>query len=129
MRTAVVIALACALAGCVTAPTREDVSAFKVIREGNVPSAAVQPFANCLLDGFSRAHWVLTNIAVSQQVRGTFQRIETRTGARMLLVSADVHNDGRVQLLESSTAALINTAGEREAFDRCLEQWRSAPSS
>lgn len=118
-RPLLLAATACALAGCVTAPTREDASAFKVLREGSVSPAAVQPFANCLLDGFSQAHWVLTNISVSQQVRGDVQRIETRTNGS-LLVSVDVHHDGRAQFLESSTAKLINTSGEREAFDKCL---------
>jgi len=121
--TIALLCTACALAGCVTAPTRDDASAFKVVREGTVPAANVQPFANCLLDGFGRAHWVLTNIAASQQMRGDHQRIETRVSTSgALLVSADVHTDGRVQMLQGTTAAAINTSGEREAFDKCLAQ-------
>jgi hypothetical protein len=124
-RTVLLSALACA--GCVTAPTRDDASAFKVRRDGSVPPAAAQSLSDCLLDGFGRAHFALTNINVSQQVRGKVQRIETRTNG-ILLISADVHEDGRTQLLESSAAKFIDTTGEIQAFDACLAKYRPPPT-
>ena len=41
-----------------------------------------------------------------------------------LIMSADVMNDGKVALYESSAAALINTTGEVEAFKDCLSQYQ-----
>jgi len=77
---------------------------------------------DCLLDAFGRAHWALTNTRVSQQRRTEGARVETYTG-NMLLVSADVMDDGKVSLTEMSTAKFINTQGERAGFAACLARY------
>lgn len=108
---------------CSAAPTRDDASAFKLLQEGKVQPKSTQVFADCLLDGFDKAHYMLTNSTSRQQRRSDSYRVETLGGGRMITVSADVFDDGRVLLHESRSAALINTTGQRDAFQKCLSQY------
>ena len=68
---------------------------------------------------------MLSNINIQQQRRSDLYRVESYVDT-ILLVSADVFDDGRVLLLESSSAALINTTGEKNAFEECLKQYGTA---
>jgi hypothetical protein len=122
LKSLVVVALFSLIAGCVTAPTRSDVDAFELLQEGRVETANVLLFKDCLMDGFSKAHYIFQNIAVRQERRASGYRIETVLNAT-LLVSADISDAGLVQIYESSAAALIITKGERESFSTCLKQY------
>jgi hypothetical protein len=75
--------------------------------------------------GFDASSLMLTNISVRQQRRTERYRVEVLTHSSVLL-SADVFDNGRVELHESSTAALINLSGERKAFADCLNRFRRA---
>lgn len=110
------------LSACATAPTRLNTEAFKVVQEGRVPIKNTQAFTDCLMDGFDEAHFIGTNIIIRQQRRSDSYRVEALTGVS-LLVSAEVFDDGRVRLHESSIAALIITEGERHAFEKCLKHY------
>ena len=44
---------------------------------------------------------------------------------RILLISVDVLNTGHVELWEGSSAALINTSGERNVFASCLDKYQA----
>ena len=77
------------------------------------------------MDGFDPSSLMLTNVSVRQQRRTERYRVEVLTHSSVLL-SADVIDNGRVELYESSTAALINLAGERKAFAGCLNRFRGA---
>jgi hypothetical protein len=115
-----IIPLSIILASC-AAPTRTDTDEFFVVDSGNIPPEKVPYFVDCLNDGFNKAHWGLTNFEVRQSTRATGYRIEIYTGSlNYLMVSADVFNDGKVVLNESSAASLINTTGEKEVFEVCL---------
>ncbi|PTR14526.1 hypothetical protein C8R31_106200 [Nitrosospira sp. Nsp2] len=59
------------------------------------------------MDGFDASSLMLTNVSVRQQRRTEHNRVEVLTHSSVLL-SADVFDIGRVELYESSTAALIN---------------------
>ena len=111
------------LAACVAAPTRTETDAFFILKEGRVAPQNVRAFSDCLLDGFDKAHSVFTNSTSRQQRRADSFRVETLGGGRILTISADAFDDGRVVLNESKAAALINTSGQREAFDTCLEKY------
>jgi len=127
-RTFFVTLLTIFLAACVTAPTRSDPSAFALVQQGQIPASSVRAFTDCLMDGFNAAHFILTNITVRQQRRTEGYRVEALTNSA-LLVSADISENGRVELFESRTAALINTSGERKAFASCLDRFRATNSS
>ena len=114
------------LSGCITGPTRTDDGAFSPSKEARISPASVQAFADCLLDGFDKAHFMLTNIASRQQRRSNSYRVETFAAGRILLISADVFDHGHVVLNESASAALVNTSGERQAFEECLKKYAIA---
>jgi hypothetical protein len=111
------------MVACAAPPTREDESAFKLLSEGTIPKERVLDFNACLLDGFGKAHFVLTSWTVRQQVRPEGYRVETLAGSGPLItVSADILHTGAVRLYEANSAALINTSGQREAFSSCLQR-------
>jgi hypothetical protein len=118
----VTLVLALLLAGCASAPTRTDADAFKSLQSGRIPPSSVPAFTDCVMDGFSSAHYAITNVSARQQRRTDGYRVEATTNG-ILLVSADILESGRVELLESSAAALINTNGERQAFSKCLDRF------
>lgn len=111
------------LIGCMSTPNRSDVDAFFVVKEGRVDPKTAQVFASCLLDGFDKSHLILTDITHRQQRRADSFRVESLAGGTILIVSADVFDDGRVVLNESKTAALINTTGQRKTFETCLQKY------
>jgi hypothetical protein len=113
------------LSACVSAPTRSDSGAFALTQHGEIPASSTQPFTDCLMDGFDASSLMLTNISVRQQRRTERYRVEALTHSSVLL-SADVFDNGRVELHESSAAALINLSGERKAFTNCLNRFRRA---
>ena len=115
--------LSVVLTACVTAPTRSDKAAFTLTQHGEISSSNTQPFTDCLMDGFDASSFILTNVSVRQQRRTERYRVEVLTRSSVLL-SADVFDNGRVELYESSTAALINLSGERKAFADCLARFR-----
>lgn len=111
------------LSGCVSGPTRADVDQFFVISDGRISPKHVREFADCLLDGFDKAHFILTNISHRQQRRTDSYRVESLAGGHTITISADVFDDGRVVLNESKTAALISTSGQKETFNICLTKF------
>lgn len=111
------------ISACTSGPTRTDEDAFSLLKEGRIATTSVQAFSDCLLDGFDKAHFMLTKVTSRQQRRSNSYRVETLAGGRILLISADVFDDGRVVLSESKSAALINTSGERSAFEQCFGKY------
>ncbi|MEO7686319.1 MAG: hypothetical protein ABIS13_05110 [Nitrosospira sp.] len=67
---------------------------------------------------------MLTNVSVRQQRRTERYRVEVLTYSSVLL-SADVFDNGRAELYESSAAALVNLSRERKAFSDCLDRYRN----
>jgi hypothetical protein len=124
LTTSILASIVCLCLSACAGPTRDEPGAFTVLAEGVVANSNAPAFADCLLDGFDKAHYALTIVNVRQQRRADSFRVET-TSHSTVTVSADVFDDGRVRLYESSQAALLNTNGEREAFQRCLERYRS----
>lgn len=111
------------LTGCMSTPNRSDVDAFFVLKEGRVDPKNVQVFASCLLDGFDKSHLILTDVTHRQQRRADSFRVESLAGGTILIISADVFDDGRVVLNESKSATLINTSGQRKTFENCLRKY------
>lgn len=97
--------------------------AFKIIKSGRVDSSKVQSISDCIHDGFAGSHGVLTNFTFRMNRRAGGYRIETTVGGTLVLMSADVMDDGVVELRESNAAGMINTTGEKEAFDFCTSKF------
>jgi hypothetical protein len=112
--------IAC-LAACVTAPDRSDPGAFNLHHRGKVPADQVPAFTDCVMDGFAKAHFLLTKISVRQQRRATGFRVDATVGDNpMSLASVDIFDDGRVELFER---ALFEMLGERAAFAACVDRF------
>ena len=120
--TLISLSLVLLLLSACSVPTRVNTEAFKLVHEGRVPPKSTQAFTDCLMDGFDEAHFTYTNVAIRQQRRSDSYRVEEFMNSG-LIVSADVFDDGRVQLFESVVADFIYTSREREAFAKCLMQY------
>lgn len=94
---------------------------FILLKTGKIDPAKVQAVSDCIHDGFAGSHGVFTNFTFRMNRRAAGYRIETTAGGAIVLVSADVMDDGTVELRESKDAGLINTKGERDAFAKCTE--------
>ena len=109
--------LASVLTACVTAPTRSDPGAFALTQSGKIPTSSTQPFTDCVMDGFDSSSAILTNVSVRQQRRTERYRVEVLTHSSVLL-SADVFDNGRVELYESSTGGYPQALTEAGKFSR-----------
>jgi len=87
IRVASLFLIAILLSACVSGPSRSEPEKFKLLREGQVPVSSVPVFAGCLLDGFDKAHFVLTNSTARTQRRSDSYRVETLSGGRLLKIS------------------------------------------
>jgi hypothetical protein len=110
------------LNSCMTGATRAD-DKFRLLNSGQIDPKSTLAFASCLHDGFLRAHYTITNIETKQQRRVDGWRVETYIAGRMLCISADVLDTGRVELWKSPRSVLINTSGEVDAFAACLAKY------
>jgi hypothetical protein len=108
----------------VTPPTREEKPDFFISKaSGRLKPQSNVAFGQCVQDGFDKSHFIFTNISTRQQRRVDGMRVESLAGGRHLSISVDVLDDGRVEYFESRGAALLNTQGERAAFDKCLGEF------
>ena len=111
------------VSSCMPAATRADVNKFKLLNSGQIDPKSVPAFVTCLNDGFTKAHWSITHIETKQQRRPNGWRVETYIQGRMLCVSADVLDTGRVELWKCRDSVLINTSGEVDTFAACLAKY------
>ena len=115
------------LSACIKMPTRANTEDFKIIQKGRIAPADVLMFTDCVMDGFEKSHFILTQFNVRQSRRSTGYRVDSCAGGTShILMSADIFDDGRVALWESSAAVLIDTKGERKAFSECLKKTKLA---
>jgi hypothetical protein len=114
------IIFALILTGCATVKTREDVDAFPLKAKGQVDQMSRQRFIDCVTDGFRKSHGAYANVITAQEQRADVLRVENYAGGRILLISVDIFADGKTELFESTSAALINTDAEIGAFKACL---------
>jgi hypothetical protein len=124
MNKFLLVAVLSTMTACFAGPTRAKPDAFKTTGTTRILPSQTQAFTDCLMDGFNAAHWMLTNTNVRQQRRSDCYRVETLTNST-ILVSVDVFDDGRVEMLEAKHAALINTRGEKKAFKQCVSTFRA----
>lgn len=119
------VAMAAGLGAC-AGPTRSsDPAAFVLVQGGQIQIAEAGAFTDCVMDGFNDANGnIFWRTSVKQQKRADGFRVETYDeSSTHLMMSADILNSGQVSLHESSSAALVNTSKERNAFARCLKKY------
>ncbi|OAI20314.1 hypothetical protein A1359_21205 [Methylomonas lenta] len=113
------------LSGC-SYSTRQDVDQFVSVNKGHIKPEDVSVFADCLMDGFRQLNIMLTAVTPRKETRANGYRVETTIENKLLIMSADVLNDGKVELFEyknsHSLFGVWSTEGEKEAFKNCLNQ-------
>lgn len=120
------------LVGCAPLPTRDDGDAFNAKVRGTVPRADAALFMDCVIDGFNRTENAIKHdIKTTQQRRSSGFRVERRWNSNqsLLIVSADISDDGTVELFEnvklSSLAPFVSTKEEVFAFEVCLNKYKN----
>ena len=109
------------LVGCSSSPTREDTpDKFDLLRSGSVKKTNVSNFKNCLVQGFEVKNRIAYNVKTRQQVRSDGYRVESYGGEVFLLLSADIFNSGKAQLLRVKNSSLTDLSTQIKAFDTCL---------
>jgi len=118
----VVAITAVILAGC--AGNRNVAGDFISINSGQIQKSKVLEFVDCVSDTFHDRSFGLERMLNRQQRRSNGYRVElVNTGVGTIL-SADIFEDGRVELFEWSKAGLISTGDERKGFALCLDKHR-----
>jgi hypothetical protein len=120
------------LVGCAPLPTRNDGDAFKAKARGTVPKADTALFMDCVIDGFNRTENAIRHdIKTTQQRRSSGYRVERRWNLNqsLLIVSADISDDGTVELFEniklSNIAPFASNKEEVFAFEVCLNKYKN----
>lgn len=118
----VALALAVALSGCAAPSLRGDHEGnFKFRAAGQIEAGEVPVFMDCVLDGFMREQRHV-NALVWQYKRSTGYRVDLKT-EKYLLLSADINDDGRTQLVEGPAAGMIPTGAEIEQYEACVRKF------
>ena len=115
------------LSGCALV-TRLDEDQFDSIQSGQINSSKVPAFVDCLMDGFGKLNIALTTAVPKQTQRANGFRVETYVDNKLLIMSADVFYDGKVELFEQKNShslfSVWSTEGEKTAFDQCLKKYK-----
>jgi len=116
------LASATCLAGCVAPALRgEEEYRFKFRAAGQIQEGRVLQFVECVQDGFT-AEQRYVNATVYQTRRANGYRINLNSDKHILL-SADVLEDGRTQLVEGPGASLIPTGAEIGRYTECVARF------
>jgi hypothetical protein len=121
MRVLLALVVCLSVSAC-KGPQRSDVQSWEVVGSGKIRPEDNGLFMECVMDGFDRSHFTMTNISVRQQRRSDGYRIESMVNSAVLM-SADILDNGNVSLSESVSAGLTDTRGERNAFATCLRKF------
>lgn len=114
------------LSACAT--NRDTPSDYERINSGKVPSSSVSFFRDCVSDKFrDRVAGIGVTWLNRQQRRSDGYRVELVSQDTGALISADIFEDGRVELFETTYLVRIRLQDEREGFARCLSKYKSTP--
>jgi hypothetical protein len=113
------------LAGCSSSPTRENnPDKFDLLRTGAVNKANILKFKNCLIEGFEVRDRIAYNVKTRLQTRTDGYRVESYGGEVLLLLSTDIFNSGKTQLLRVKNSSLTDLSQQISAFDSCLAKYK-----
>lgn len=112
------------LSACV-AGSRDVASDFNHINGGQIPKDKVPEFVDCVSDKFrDRTIGIDNNLFNRQNRRSNGYRVELVSSVGGIAVSADVFDDGRVELFERAHVRSSAFKGERDGFDVCLSKYK-----
>jgi hypothetical protein len=116
------VAALLALSGCSAPAQVGNPEAFKVVRSGSFLPSRIRTVVACVTDGFT----VVTHPGQAFDLRQSRQangyRIDLYVvNSAVLLLSAELLDNGTGELRESFKASMTSLAGEYAAFDACLK--------
>jgi hypothetical protein len=110
------------LTACVAPSLRgEHEDRFKFRAAGAIPSEKVLAFLECVQDGLT-AEQRHINAMVYQTRRLNGYRVDLRTD-KYILLSADILEDGRTQLVEGPAAGMVPTGAEIGQYEECVKRF------
>jgi len=114
------------LVGCSSSsPTREkNPDKFDLLITGEVKKANILPFKKCLIEGSVVKNRIAYNVKTRQKVRADGYRVESYGGEIFLLLSIDILNSGKTQLLRMKNSSLTDLSQQINAFDTCLTKYK-----
>lgn len=125
VKIALVLIIAIVLSACAGAGSRDVAGDFISINGGQISKANVLEFVECVSDKFrDRQIGLDVNLLNRQQRRNNGYRVELVTNSTGLAISADIFDDGRVELFERTTAIRTRLEDERKGFAICLDKYK-----
>lgn len=123
IKNTLILIVAVTLSAC--AGNRNVVGDFNSINKGHIEQSKILEFVECVSDHFKdRQTGIDTFFFNRQQRRSDGYRIELVSTTLGLVISADVFEDGRVELFETSGLIRVRLRNEREGFAFCLNEYR-----
>lgn len=118
-RLASVLVACMVLAGCAPTSFRgEHEDRFKLRAAGQIEPTKTVAFLECIQHGFTNAPRYYKPL-VHQARRHNGYRLDLMVD-RHVLLSADILEDGRTQLLEGPSAGLISTGADIKIYEDCV---------
>jgi hypothetical protein len=110
------------LAGCAAPSLRgEHEDRFKFRAAGAIPPDKVLAFLECVQDGLTaEQRYIHAMVYQTRRVNG--YRIDLKTD-KYILLSADVLEDGRTQLLEGPAAGMLPSGAEIGRYEECVKRF------
>lgn len=123
IKIALVLIAATVLSAC--AGNRNAAGDFISINKGQIDKTKVLEFVDCVGDAFHDRSIGLERMLNRQQRRSNGYRVELVNTGVGLLLSADINDDGSVELFRwSMPAGSMLTGDERKGFASCLEKYK-----
>ena len=111
------------LLGC--AKSRNVAGDFEQVLAGSVPQKNVPVFLDCVTDQFrDRTLGLGVTILHRQQRRSNGYRVELVNDEIGPMLSADIYDDGQVELYETTYFSRFRVKTEREGFAACLAKFQ-----
>ena len=113
------------LIGCSSSPiTRESHSnKFNLLKSGTVKKENVESFKNCLVEGFEVKNRIAYNVQTNLKITSYGYRLDSVGGETYLLMSVDIFNSGKTQLLKLKKDELTDLSQQIRSFDSCLSKY------
>ena len=111
------------LIGCAT--SREVPGDYELVSTAKIPASALPGFMDCVNNTFrDRTIGLGVTLTNRQQQRSSMTRIELVSGEWGAVLSADIHQDGKVELYETTLPVRSRTEDEKAGYASCLQRFK-----
>lgn len=112
------------LTACTSIPTRENnPDEFNLINSGQVKEENILQFKDCLIERYEVRGRLAYPVKTQHHVRTDGHRVEGYAG-EYLMLSTDIFNSGKTNLIRAKNSALIDLKQQIKAFELCLSIYK-----